>query len=265
MDVPPTPPPMITALACSTMRVPSVPDSGSVVTGYPAAWHAVAPAPCSGWSVRGAISGVTLRCGILLFDDVEVLDFAGPFEVFSTASRLVERSGSPPAFEVVTVAASSPVHARHGLVVVPRYLMGEEPEIHVLVVPGGVVTGALSDPRTISWIAARAAKAGLTTSVCTGAFLLAEAGLLDGRPATTHWEDLDDLAAAYPRVHVRPRVAWVDDGNIVTSAGISAGIEMSLHVVDRLLGGDWATRTARQMVYHPTGDAGVANGGREGQ
>ena len=192
---------------------------------------------------------MTDRVGILLFDDVEVLDFAGPFEVFSTASRVVERTGAPPAFEVVTVAAGSPVRARHGLIVSPGYRMGEEPPIDVLVVPGGVVTGALADARTIEWISSRAAIAGLTTSVCTGAFLLAETGLLDGRPATTHWEDLDDLAAAYPRVLVRREVAWVDDGDVVTSAGISAGIDMSLHVVARLLGEEWASATALQMEY----------------
>jgi len=192
---------------------------------------------------------MTYRVGILLFDDVEVLDFAGPFEVFSTASRVVERTGAPPAFEVVTVAAGSPVHARHGLIVSPGYRMGEEPPIDVLVVPGGVVTGALADARTIEWISSRAALARLTTSVCTGAFLLAATGLLDGRPATTHWEDLGDLAAAYPRVLVRREVAWVDDGDVVTSAGISAGIDMSLHVVARLLGEEWASATALQMEY----------------
>ncbi|MES2211317.1 MAG: DJ-1/PfpI family protein [Chloroflexota bacterium] len=200
---------------------------------------------------------MTCRVGILLFDDVEVLDFAGPFEVFSVASRLVERTGASAAFEVVTVGAGSPVRARHGLIVTPGYRMGEEPPIDVLVIPGGVVSGALADARTIEWIASRAAIAGLTTSVCTGAFLLAEAGLLDGRPATTHWEDLDDLAAAYPHVLVRREVPWVDDGDIVTSAGISAGIEMSLHVVACLHGAELASATARQMDYS-AGEFGTA-------
>lgn len=197
---------------------------------------------------------MTHHVGILLFDDVEVLDFAGPFEVFSTASRIVERSGLPRPFDVFTVAAESSVRARHGLVVVPTYRIGEEPPIDVLVVPGGVVTAALRHPPTIEWIADRARSSRLATSVCTGAFLLAEAGLLQGRPATTHWEDLDDLAAAYPRVAVRRDVRFVDDGEVITSAGISAGIEMGLHVVGRLLGVDWARRTARQMEYHPSAD-----------
>ncbi len=197
---------------------------------------------------------MTYRVGILLFDEVEVLDFAGPFEVFSTASRIVERSGAPRPFEVFTVAAEPSVRARGGLVVVPTHRIGQEPPIDVLVIPGGVVSAALRHPPTIDWIAERARSAGLVTSVCTGAFLLAEAGLLDDRPATTHWEDRDDLAAAYPRVTVRRDVPFVDDGDVVTSAGISAGIEMSLHVVGRLLGADWARRTARQMEYQPSAD-----------
>lgn len=197
---------------------------------------------------------MTLRVGILLYNDVEVLDFAGPFEVFSTASRIVERSAKPRPFDVFTVAAESSVRARHGLVVVPTHLMGQEPPIDVLVVPGGVVTAALRHPPTIEWIAGRARAARLATSVCTGAFLLAEAGLLQGRPATTHWEDQDDMAAAYPGVDVRRNVRFIDDGDVITSAGISAGIEMSLHVVGRLLGIDWARRTARQMEYQPSAD-----------
>lgn len=197
---------------------------------------------------------MTLRVGILLYDDVEVLDFAGPFEVFSTASRIVERSLQPRPFDVFTVAADSPIRARHGLVVVATHLMGQEPPIDVLVVPGGVVTDALRHRPTIEWIAARARAARLATSVCTGAFLLAEAGLLQGRPATTHWEDQDEMAVAYPSVDVQRNVRFVDDGDVITSAGISAGIEMSLHVVGRLLGIDWARRTARQMEYHPGAD-----------
>lgn len=195
---------------------------------------------------------MALCVGILLFDDVEVLDFAGPFEVFSTAARVVERSGAPRPFEVCTIANGSPIRARHGLVVTPTYTIGAEPSIDILVIPGGVVTAALGHPPTIEWIAARARSARLATSVCTGAFLLAAAGLLEGRPATTHWEDIDELAAAYPRVVVRRDVRFVDDGNVITSAGISAGIEMSLHVVGRLLGAGWARRTARQMEYQPS-------------
>lgn len=194
---------------------------------------------------------MTRSVGILLFDAVEVLDFAGPFEVFSTAARVVERSGAARPFEVFTVGAASPIRARHGLIVMPTYTLDKAPVIDVLVIPGGVVTAALQDAATIAWIAARAGAATLTTSVCTGAFLLAEAGLLDGRPATTHWEDADDFEAGYPRVEVRRGVRFVDDGVIVTSAGISAGIEMSLHVVGRLLGDEWARRTARQMAYQP--------------
>ncbi|MEE7561486.1 DJ-1/PfpI family protein, partial [Xanthomonas sp. Kuri4-2] len=104
-------------------------------------------------------------------------------------------------------------------------------------------------PDTLAWIAATAAHARLTASVCTGAFLLAAAGLLTGRPATTHWEDTDDLQARFPQVQVRPAQRWVDTGTVVTSAGISAGIDMSLHLVRRLCGEPLALATARQMDY----------------
>jgi transcriptional regulator GlxA family with amidase domain len=190
--------------------------------------------------------------GIYVYDDVEVLDFAGPFEVFSTASR-VSRRAQPDAeapFEVFTVGASrGPVKARGGLVVEPRYSFADHPNLDVLLVPGGVVTAELARPRVIAWVAARSATAELTASVCTGAFLLARAGLLKGKTATTHWEDLTDLRAMAPATRVVPGVRWVEEGSVLTSAGISAGLDMSLHIVARLAGHDLAVRTARQMDY----------------
>ena len=190
--------------------------------------------------------------GIYVYDDVEVLDFAGPFEVFSTASRVFRRTepGAEPPFEVFTVGASrSPVSARGGLVVEPRYSFTDHPALNVLLVPGGVVTAELDRPRVIAWVAARAATAELTASVCTGAFLLARAGLLKGKSATTHWEDVADLRAMAPATRVVPGVRWVEEGALITSAGISAGLDMSLHIVARLAGRDLAVRTARQMDY----------------
>lgn len=190
--------------------------------------------------------------GIYVFDEVEVLDFAGPFEVFSTASRVFRRT-QPEAeapFEVFTVGASrSPVSARGGLVVQPRYSFADHPALHVLLVPGGVVTAELDRPRVIAWVAVRAAAAELTASVCTGAFLLARAGLLKGKSATTHWEDVAGLRAMAPATRVVPGVRWVEEGALLTSAGISAGLDMSLHIVARLAGHDLAVRTARQMDY----------------
>jgi transcriptional regulator GlxA family with amidase domain len=195
---------------------------------------------------------MTRTIGILVFDDVEVLDFAGPYEVFTCASRVAGKRdpAAPPPFRVRTIAATpATLHARAGLAVLPEADFTSAGPIDVLIVPGGVVTAELDKPDVIAWIAATAQTAELTASVCTGAFLLAQAGLLDGQPATTHWEDVADLRAAYPAVDVRADRRWVDNGRLVTSGGISAGIDMSLHLVERLAGRELAERTARQMQY----------------
>jgi transcriptional regulator GlxA family with amidase domain len=190
--------------------------------------------------------------GILLYDDVEVLDCCGPFEVFSTASRVALRRGWPgPPFRVYTIGAgSTDVVARGGLRLVASCALGGHPPLDVLVVPGGLQERTERDRRVITWLAAAAETATVTASVCTGAFLLAAARLLDGRQATTHWEDVDDLERRFPSVTVRRGVRWVDEGQVVTSAGISAGLDMSLHVVGRLEGVELAEATARQMEYH---------------
>jgi transcriptional regulator GlxA family with amidase domain len=187
-----------------------------------------------------------LNVGIFVFDDVEVLDFAGPFQVFTTAQR-VARPDTP--FATFTVGRSAEVLARGGLPIQPSYMFGREPHIDVLIVPGGVVTDELGKPAVIEWIAAHAAEAQLTASVCTGAFLLAKAGLLAGKTVTTHWEDIDDFRKSFPGIPIDPEARFVDEGRIVTSAGISAGIDMSLYLVERLAGEALALRTARQMDY----------------
>jgi transcriptional regulator GlxA family with amidase domain len=187
-----------------------------------------------------------LNVGIFVFDDVEVLDFAGPFQVFTTAER-VARPNKP--FATFTVAAADEVLARGGLPIVPNYTFGHEPHIDVLIVPGGVVTDEIGKPAVIDWIAASAGETQLTASVCTGAFLLAKAGLLSGKTVTTHWEDIDDFRKSFPGIAVDAEARFVDEGRIVTSAGISAGIDMSLHLVERLAGEPLARRTARQMDY----------------
>ncbi len=193
---------------------------------------------------------MTHTVGIYLFDDVEVLDFAGPFEVFCTAARLKQRDApeAPPVFSVLTLAETDrPVTARGGLRVQPHAAFGAHPPLDVLLIPGGVVSAELLCEPVIDWLRQTARTAALTASVCTGAFLLAKAGLLAGRPATTHWEDAADLQAMFPEVDVRTGVRWVDAGPVVTSAGIAAGIGMSLHLVARLEGEALARRTARQM------------------
>jgi transcriptional regulator GlxA family with amidase domain len=185
-----------------------------------------------------------LTFGLLLFDDVEVLDACGPFEVFSTAGRFVD------GISVITIATKpGPVTARGGLRLIPDHTIGDHPRFDILVVPGGVTTAVENDPAAIAWIAEQHARAQLTAAICTGAFLLAEAGVLDGLSATTHWEDEDELERRWPAVHVERDPRWVDQGNVITSAGISAGIDMSLHVVRRLFGEEIARRTARQMEY----------------
>lgn len=204
---------------------------------------------------------MTISVGILLFPEVEVLDFCGPYEVFTTASRVFRRDSPslPEPFSVFTVASDpGAIRARAGLEVRPDHGFAHHPEIDLLVIPGGVVTAELEKPAVIAWIARMSRQAEITASVCTGAFLLAKAGLLDGRPATTHWEDLADLRAMFPPVSVVDRRRWVDDGSVATSAGISAGIDLCLHLVERLAGRELALRTARQMDY------GWQDGAQEG-
>jgi transcriptional regulator GlxA family with amidase domain len=195
---------------------------------------------------------MTHRLGIYIFADVEVLDFAGPFEVFSTASRVKSRL-QPQAdrpFEVFTIADSlRPVKARGGLLVQPHFDIRNHPPIDILVIPGGVVTAELERATIIDWIKQVSARTKLTASVCTGAFLLAKAGLLQGKNVTTHWEDVDDLRSMFTGFTVKIDTRWVDEGAVVTSAGISAGLDMSLHIVERFEGEALALKTARQMDY----------------
>ncbi|MEV6618379.1 DJ-1/PfpI family protein [Streptomyces sp. NPDC051051] len=191
-----------------------------------------------------------LTFGMLIFDGVEVLDMGGPFEVFSTAGRLARTADDEPLLRVLTVAATDqPVRCRGGLKVVADHTLDEDPPFDVLVIPGGVTTAAEADADVIDWLARRRRTSTLAFSICTGAFLLAATGALDGRPATTHWEDQEELARRRPDVRVRTDVRWVDDGDIVTSAGISAGIDASLHLVGRLFDERLARRTALQMEY----------------
>ena len=203
------------------------------------------------------MSNSTLRVLILAFDGVEALDFAGPFEVFTTASRVAGRmqsagAANPAVFDVASVAHAAqgqPVQARAGLQLLANHTLANSPQADVLVVPGGVVDAAMASPDTLRWIAAQAARAQVIASVCTGAFLLAASGVTTNDAVTTHWEDIADLRGQFPALDVRDDVRWVDNGRIVSSAGISAGIDMSLHLVARLAGAELAERTARQMDY----------------
>lgn len=187
------------------------------------------------------------RTAILIFDDVEVLDFAGPFEVFSVTGR---RQNLEP-FDVYTVAErAAPVAARNGLSINPRYSFADCPAPDILVVPGGYGTRReMKNPVMVEWISRTAPGCQLVLSVCSGALVLGVAGLLDGLEATTHFMAFDELRAAAPGSLVRSDRRFVDNGTIVLSAGVSAGIDMSLHVVARLLGAEAARETARYMEY----------------
>lgn len=199
-----------------------------------------------------------LRIAILAFDDVEALDLAGPYKVFTTAARMANRpeaaewngSVAARAWRVDAVARSTGVvRARAGLQIVPTHDFATCPPVDVLIVPGGVVDAAARCEHTLAWVSAQAAQAQLVASVCTGAFILAAAGVLTNQRVTTHWEDLDDLRRQWPGLQVQDGVRWQDEGRLLTSAGISAGIDMALHLVEKLASPELAERTARQMDY----------------
>src|SRR5437667_4693606 len=190
--------------------------------------------------------------GILIFPDVEVLDFSGPFEVFSVTRLNEERRREEPSpFKVKLIAELlAPIEASSGLRVLPDYDLDNCPPLDVLVVPGGWGTRKeINNERLIRWIAARGKEVETLTSVCTGALLLARAGLLDGLRATTHWRSLDWMRESFPAVTVESRMHVVEDGRVLTSAGISAGIDMSLRVVAHFHGEAIARATAQQMEY----------------
>jgi transcriptional regulator GlxA family with amidase domain len=185
---------------------------------------------------------------ILLFDDVEVLDFAGPHEVFSVAGDLIR----PAPFYVYEVSPSGfPVIARGRLVATPRYSIGDCPDPDILVIPGGMgVRPLLKDERLVAWIAGQASRAELVLSVCTGALLLAKAGLLAGLRATTHHGAFEHLALLSPGTSIAKEERYVEGSDkIITSGGVSAGIDMSLHVVEKLLGAQGRRTVEEEMEY----------------
>jgi len=192
------------------------------------------------------------RVGIILFENIEVLDFCGPFEVFSV-TRLNEekRREERSPFEVLLVAEHpDPVTATGDLKVIPHYTFENCPHLDILVVPGGWGTRReLSNPVTLDWLRARAVEVETLTAVCTGSMLLGFAGLLNGLHATTHWQSLDWMRDSFPSVTVEYEQHVVEDGRVLTSAGISAGIDMALKVVARSFGEDRARATARYMEY----------------
>jgi putative intracellular protease/amidase/YHS domain-containing protein len=181
---------------------------------------------------------------ILIFDGMELLDFAGPAEVFTVTGR-------GPAFKVHLVASTrEPVTSQRLVKMTPVHTLADCPRPDVIVIPGGNVGKLAQDQRVLDWIKQSASQAEIVLSVCTGAFVLANAGLLDGGEATTHWGSIARLREQFPKVTVRENRRFVDNGKIITAAGVSAGIDASLHVVQRLLGEATARQTARYMEYH---------------
>ena len=184
---------------------------------------------------------------LLIFDDVEVLDFAGPFEVFAVTDELQAHE----VFHTFTLALQpGTIRARNGLKVVPDFTLENCPPPQLIIVPGGQGSRALLRmPALHEWLRRKARSAEIVMSACTGSLVLAAAGLLDGLRATTHHECLDLLRTLAPRATVVENERFTDNGKILTAAGISAGIDCSLHVVERLLGRDVADRTVHYMEY----------------
>ena len=186
--------------------------------------------------------------GSVLFDGVEELDFVGPWEVFSMAAQLRHD------VRVETLARSTdPVRCAKGMRVIPERAMGPDSDLDILLVPGGQGTRrVVDDPAMIDWLRDVARRCSWVTSVCTGALLLCEAGLAGARRVTTHWSFVDSLRKCYPDTEVLGDVRYVRDGNLVTAAGVSAGIDMALWLAGQLWGVEVARQTQRLMQYDPT-------------
>lgn len=191
---------------------------------------------------------MTIRIGVYVFEDAEELDWAGPWEVLSAWAVHFEDD-----VEVFTFARhDGPVTCAKGLVVVPRFTWSTAPPMDVLIYPGGIGTRKhLGDEEVRSWLLKKHEKQVVIASVCTGSLVLADAGLLVDRPATTHWSALDRLAEIDPTIEVRPDDRFVDSGEIVTAAGVSAGIDMALHLIARFSSTERAREVRRYIQYDP--------------
>jgi transcriptional regulator GlxA family with amidase domain len=193
---------------------------------------------------------------IFIFDDVEVLDFTGPFEIFSVCGL---RSDGEKPFNVYTVAEKQNIRARNNLLITANYLLDNCPPPDIVLIPGG---GGMHPDGTpfgsrkemhneilLNWIKEQNKRIELLLSVCTGSLILAKAGLLEGLSATTHWKAVEAMQAAAPNTKLFPEKRWVDNGHIILSAGVSAGIDMSLYVISKLLGKEAADENAQYIQY----------------
>ncbi len=196
------------------------------------------------------------KVAVFLFNEVEVLDFAGPFEVFSIAGL---RTMAEAPFHVFTVAQFETIQARNHLTIKPTYTFENAPNADIILIPGGGGNHAdgtpfgsrreMNNPIVLNWVKEQAAQAKLVLSVCTGSLILAKAGLLEGMEVTTHYKAIDSLRNISEQIHVKENIRFVDNGTIITSAGISAGIDMSLYTIGKLFGKEAADETAKYMQY----------------
>lgn len=195
-------------------------------------------------SAAAATSPERRNVAILVWAGAELLDFTGPAEVFWSAGRAR-------LFRVYTVGLDDkPVRTQGGVIVLPEFTLANAPRPEVLVIPGGNMRPVEGNRAVLDWVRERAATAGIVLSVCTGAFTLAEAGLLDGLKATTHHFGWDSLERTYPKIRVIRTERFVDNGKFITAGGVSAGIDAALHVVERLAGRDVAEWTAREWMEY---------------
>lgn len=206
-------------------------------------------APPAHPAAPGARTGYTRNVAIVLYEGVELLDFAGPGEVFAAAAGIGAVDGAR-AFRVYTVAASKEPLTSQGFVrIVPEFSFADAPRPDVFVIPGGMSKKLLDSPEAMDWVKRSTPGAEIAMTVCTGAFVLAKTGIMAGKDVTTHHGSLAGLARSVPDAHVQAGRRYVDNGTFVTTAGVSAGIDGALHVVARLLGRVVADQTARYMEY----------------
>lgn len=195
------------------------------------------------------MDGARRTIGILLFDGLEELDAVGPWEVLAFWAHHWPEDG----YDVVCLSRDGgQIRCAKALVLLAHHSFADAPPLRVLIHPGGRGTRPqLGDEEHLDWVRRQRETVPLLASVCTGSLVLAAAGLLSGRPATTHWASLDRLRELDPSINVRTEDRFVDDGDVVTSAGVSAGIDMALHLVGRLAGPDRAREVRRGILYDP--------------